>query len=254
LGERDRLPSSATELADLKLDVIFAYGDKAIAATKQLTSTIPIVMQGCDAVAAGLITNLAHPGGNLTGVTCLLAETAAKRLEVVKSIVGSEVHAAVLYDIADPSKAPELRGLESAAESLRVRLSVVPVRAPATLPMLLQKARKDGINAVMVMSSNMLWAKRQVIFEFLATTRLPAVYPYPSYVDAGGLISYGANLEEMTVQATAYIDRILKGAKPGDLPVEQPTKYELVINLKTAKALRLAIPPSLLLRADQIIE
>jgi putative ABC transport system substrate-binding protein len=253
-GERDRLPESPTELAQLNLDLIFAFGDKAIAATKRLTSTIPIVMQGCDAVAAGLITSLARPGGNLTGVTCLLAETAAKRLEVLKSIVGSEVHAAVLYDIGDPTKAPELRGLENAAESLRVRLRVVPVRDPASLATLLQGVRKDGVNAVVVMSSNMLWAKRQVIFDFLVTTRLPAVYPYRDYVDAGGLISYGANLDEMTGQATAYIDKILKGAKPRDMPVEQPTKYELVINLKTAKALGLTILPSLLARADQVIE
>jgi len=253
-GERDRLPNSATELARLNLDVIFAYGDKVVAATTRLTSTIPIVMQGCDAVAAGLITNLAHPGGNVTGVTCLLAETAAKRLELLKGIVGREVYAAVLYDVADPSKAPELRGLESAAQSLPVRLKVVSVRDPASLERLLQEARKDGVNAVVVMSSNILWAKRQVIFDFLAATRLPAVYPYRPYVDAGGLISYGANLTEMTGQAAVYVDKILKGAKPGDLPIEQPTKYELVINLKTAKALGLTVPPSLLQRADQVIE
>jgi len=253
-GERDRLPNSASELAELNLDVIFAYGDKVVAATKRLTSTIPIVMQGCDAVAAGLITNLAHPGGNVTGVTCLLAETAAKRLELLKGIVGREVYAAVLYDVADPSKAPELRGLENAAQSLPVRLKVVSVRDSASLERLLQEARKDGVNAVVVMSSNILWAKRQVIFDFLATTRLPAVYPYRPYVDAGGLISYGANLTEMAGQAAVYVAKILGGANPGDLPVEQPTKYELVINLKTAKALGLTIPPALLQRADQVIE
>ena len=254
VGEHDRIPNSAAELAELNLDVIFAFGDKVIVVTKRLTSVIPIVMQGCDAVAAGLITNLARPDGNVTGVTCLLAETATKRLELLKGIVGREVHAAVLYDVADPSKAPELRGLENAAQSLRVRLKVVPVRDPALLGTLLQAARTDGVNAVVVMSSNVLWARRQVIFDFLATTRLPAVYPYRQYVDAGGLISYGANLAEMTGQAAAYVDKILRGAKPGDLPVEQPTKFELVINLKTAKALGLTIAQSLLHRADHVIE
>jgi putative tryptophan/tyrosine transport system substrate-binding protein len=253
-GDRDPLPSSATEVAQLNLDVIFAYGDKVIAATKRLTSTIPIVMQGCDAVAAGLITDLARPGGNLTGVTCLLAETAGKRLELLKDIVGRDVYAAVLYDVADPSKAPELRGLEDAAESLHVWLKVVSVRDPASIGTLLQAARNDRVNAMVVMSSNMLWAKRRVIFDFLTATHLPAVYPYRTYVDAGGLVSYGANLAEMTEQATAYVDKILKGAKPADLPVEQPTKFELVINLKTAKALGLTIPPSLLQRAEQVIE
>jgi putative tryptophan/tyrosine transport system substrate-binding protein len=243
LGAHDRIPTSAAELARLNLDLIFAFGDKAIAATKRLTSTIPIVMQGCDALAAGLITNLARPGGNLTGVTCLMAEMASKRLELLKDIVGSELYAAVLYDVADPNKLPELRGIENAAESLRVRLKVLPIRDPASLETMLQAARKNGVNALVVMTSNVLSAKRQAILDFVARTRLPAVYPYRSYVDAGGLFSYGANLPAMAWQATAYVDKILKGEKPGDLPVEQPTKYELVLNLKTVKALSLTIPP-----------
>jgi putative tryptophan/tyrosine transport system substrate-binding protein len=254
-GEHDRFPESAAQLADLNLDVIFAYGDKAIAATKRLTSTIPIVMQGCDVVEAGLITELARPGGNLTGVTCLLAGTAAKRLELLQGIVGGDrVAAAVLYDIADPTKAPELRGLEHAAESLGVRLKVAPVREAGSLGTVLEKMRNHGISAIVVMSSNMLWSNRQVIFDFVNRARLPAAYPYRGYVEAGGLISYGANLADMTRQAVGYIAKILKGAKPADLPVEQPTKFELVINMKTAKALGLTIPPSLLLRADQVIE
>ena len=252
-GVHDRIPTSAAELAQLNLDLIFAFGDKAIGATKRLTSTIPIVMQGCDALAAGLITNLARPGGNLTGVTCLTAETASKRLELLKDIVGSELYAAVLYDVADPNKVPELRGIENAAKLLRVRLKVLPIRDPASLETMLQAARKNGVNALVVMTSNMLWAKRQVILDFVGRTRLPAVYPYRDYVDAGGLFSYGANLPEMARHASTYVDKILKGAKPGDLPVEQPTKYELVLNLKNAKALALTIPPSLLVRADEVI-
>jgi len=254
-GAKDRIPASAAELAQLNLDLIFGYGDKAVGTAKRLTNTIPIVMQGCDALLAGLITNLARPGGNLTGVTCLTAETAVKRLNLLKDLVGSELYAAVLYDVVDPYKVPELRGLENAAEALRVRLKVLPIQDPVSLASMLQTARKAGVNALVVMTSNVLFAKRQVIVDFLGRARIPAVYPYRSYVDDGGLISFGANLPEMTRQATAYVDKILKGAKPGDLPVEQPTKYELVINLKTAKALGLTIPPSSLLeRADQVLE
>jgi putative tryptophan/tyrosine transport system substrate-binding protein len=156
--------------------------------------------------------------------------------------------------VADPNKVPELRNIENAAESLRVRLKVLPIRDPASLETMLQAARKNGVNALVVMTSNVLSAKRQAILDFVATTRLPAVYPYRSYVDAGGLFSYGANLPAMAWQATAYVDKILKGEKPGDLPVEQPTKYELVLNLKTVKALGLTIPPSLLQRADEVIQ
>jgi putative tryptophan/tyrosine transport system substrate-binding protein len=145
--------------------------------------------------------------------------------------------------VADPNKVPELRGIETAAESLRVRLKVLPIRDPASLQTMLQAARKNGVNALVVMTSNVLWAQRQVILDFVGRRRLPAVYPYRLYVDAGELLSYGANLPEMARQASAYVDKILKGAKPGDLPVEQPTRYELVLNLKTAKALGLTIPP-----------
>src|SRR5262249_43456944 len=237
----------------LNLDLIFALGDKVIAATKRLTSTIPIVIQGCDALAAGLVTNLARPGGNLTGVTCLTAETASKRLELLKDFVGGELYAAVLYDMGDPNKVPELRGIENAAEALRVRLKVLAIRDPGSLETMLQGTRKNGVNALVVMASNMLSAKRQIILDFVGRARLPAVYPYRSYVDAGGLFSYGANLRAMARQASAYVDKILKGAQPGDLPVEQPTNYELVVNLKTAKTLGFTIPQSLLLRADQVI-
>jgi putative ABC transport system substrate-binding protein len=183
-----------------------------------------------------------------------MAETASKRLDLLKDIVGSELYAAVLHDVADPNKLPELRGLENAAEALRVRLNVLSIRDPASLETMLQAARKAGVNALVVMTSTVLVAKRKVIIDFAERTRLPAMYPFRFYVDVGGLLSYGVNLEEMTVLATAYVDKILKGANPGDLPVEQPTKYELVINLKTAKALGFTIPPSLLARADHVIE
>src|SRR5262249_39696950 len=161
---------------------------------KRLTSTIPIVMQGCDALAAGIVANLASPGGNLTGVTCLTAETASKRLELLRDFVRGELYAAVLYDVSDPNKVPELRGIENAAEALRVRLNVLAIRDPASLETMLQGTRKNGVNALVVMTSNMLAAKRQIILDFVARARLPTVYPYRSYVNAGGLFSYGVNL------------------------------------------------------------
>jgi putative ABC transport system substrate-binding protein len=258
-GKLERLPALAAELVALKVDVIFVGGTTASAlAAKQATKTIPIVFASSpDPVGSGLVTSLARPGGNVTGLSGLAPELVGKRLELLKQAVPRVTRVAVLWEpgfLPERTEKDMLKGTEVAARALGVRLQVVEARGPEDFDRAfsdMTKARADGLT---VLSSTMFLGERRRLVDLAAKHRLPATYGPREYVDAGGLMSYAANIADLYRRAATYVDKILKGAKPGDLPVEQPTTFELVINLKTAKALGLTIPQSVLGRADQVIQ
>ena len=250
------LDTLAAELVSLKVDILIADSTAAALALKKATKTIPIVFIAGDPVGSGLVPSLARPGGNITGLASLTAELSIKGLELLKEAAPKVSRVAVLWDSADPDAAPNLGETQVAARALRVQLLPLEVRGPQGLDNAFAAVRKDRADALMV---TMAWDPSRPpgvsrILDFAARNRLPAIYQIREFADAGGLIAYGPSFPAMYRRAAVYVDKILKGAKPADLPVEQPIKFELVINLKTAKALGLTIPPSLLLRADQIIE
>ena len=250
-GKSDRLPSLGAELVGLKVDVIVAAGPPAIQAVKEATTTIPIVMAiVVDAVATGLVTNLARPEGNITGLSIMPRELVARQLGLLKEVV-PEVF---LGNPASPSNAPLLREAQDAARALGVRLQPLEARDPSEIDSAFAAMTMEQAGAVIVSTDTVLFIHRTRIADLAAKRRLPLVAPAKQYVEAGGLMADGVIVPDLYRRAAIYVDKILKGAKPGDLPVEQPTKYELVINAKTAKALGLTIPQSLLMRADQVIE
>ncbi len=259
-GTVERLPALAAELVALKVDVIVtAAGSTSVPlAAKQATRTLPIVFaSAADPVASGLVTSLARPGGNVTGLSSLNAELVGKRLELLTQAVPGVGQVAVLWlpgALGERTDKEMLTGLEVAARGLGVRLQFVEARGPADFDRAFSAMTKARAGALSVLPSNVFIREHRRLVDLAAKNRLPAVYSAREYVDAGGLMSYGANPTDSSRRAATYVDKILKGAKPGDLPVEQPTKFELVINLKTAKALGLTIPQSLLQRADQVIE
>jgi putative ABC transport system substrate-binding protein len=253
LGQDDRLSTLAAELVRLKPDVIVADVTVAIRAAMHATSTIPIVMaSSADAAGGRLVASLAHPGGNVTGVTIMLAELTPKRLQLLKEGAPNVSRVAVLWDPAIPWHRALLKEIEAAAPALRLHPVVMAVPSRDD-PSALSKITKGHVDAVFV-SHTMTPAARQQLVDFAAKNRLPTMFMDRDFVTAGGLMSYGSNFSEQFRHAAEYVDKILKGAKPGDLPVEQPTKFELVINMKTAKALGLTIPPSVVARADEIIQ
>jgi putative tryptophan/tyrosine transport system substrate-binding protein len=245
----------ATECLRLKADIIVVTTTPAAQAAKNATHTIPIVMHSLgDPMATGLVASLARPGGNVTGTTLMASGLAAKRLGLLKEIVPRISRVLVLSYLVDPIAAPQVKELESAAHSLGVKLLIRDIRTLDDLPAAFDAGAKERAGGLLTTAETRLSVYRDRVLELAARHRLPGMYPYRGWVDAGGLmafISYTPNLQARTAY---YVDKILKGAKPADLPVEQPTKFELVINLKTAKALGLTIPPSLLQRADQVIE
>jgi len=249
----DRLPSLAAELVRLNADVIVADATIAIRAAMTATSTVPIVMaNAADAVRAGLVSNLGRPGGNVTGNSVMLAETSVKRLQLLKDAAPRIRRVAVLWDRGTPFHPLMLKELEAAAPSLRVDVVAFAVKSRNDLGDALPgitRSRADALFVSQVMSP----AVRRQLIDFATKNRLPSVFLNREYVPAGGLMSYSPNSSELFRQAAVYVDKILKGAKPGDLPVEQPTRYELVINLKSAAAIGLTIPPSVLGRADEVI-
>ena len=254
----ERLPALAAELVALKVDVILAGATPAALAAKQATRTLPIVFAAAgDPVGSGLVTSLARPGGNVTGSSLLAPELVGKCLEQLKQAVPGVSRVAVLWQ---PGAFPErleqdiLKGAEVAARALGVRPQFVEAREPADFDRAFSDMTRARAGALTVLASTMLTNERRRLVDLAAKNRLPAVYPWREAVDAGGLMSYGANIPDLFRRAATYVDKIFRGAKPGDLPIEQPTKFELVINLKTAKALGLTIPPSLLSRADEIIQ
>jgi len=257
-GKLERLPALAAELVALKVDVIVAPNTPAAVPAKQATKTIPIVFAVAgDPVGSGLVTSLARPGGNVTGLSNLALELVGKCLELLTRAVPGVSRIAVLWH---PGVFPErtekdlLKGAEVAARALGVRLQFVEARGPADFNRAFSDMTRARAGALTVLPSNMFISERRRLVDLAAKNRLPAVYPWKEFVDAGGLMAYGPNYDDLFRRAATYVDKILRGAKPGDLPVEQPTKFELVINLKTAKALGLTIPRSLLLNADEVIQ
>jgi putative ABC transport system substrate-binding protein len=251
-GRSERLPTLAAELVRLKVDVIVAAAYAASAA-KGATSTIPIVMTNdADPVGNLLVVSLARPGGNVTGLSTLSIDLVGKQLALLKEAMPRLSRVVVLSNPAHPHHPPSLREAEVAARGLKVRLQIVEARAPAELADALSMATKESADALLILGDPMSFGEQRRIVELAAKSRLPLLANQADY--AGALLTYGIDQRDNFRRAATYVDRILKGARPADLPVEQPTKFELVINLKTAKALDLTIPPSLLLRADQVIE
>jgi putative tryptophan/tyrosine transport system substrate-binding protein len=257
-GKIERFPALAAELVALKVDVIVAAGTPAALAAKQATRTVPIVLAAVfDPVTSGLVTSLARPGGNVTGTSTLAPELVGKCLEHLKQVVPGVSRVAVLWQpgaFGERTEKDMLKAAEVAARALGVRLQFVEARGPEDFDRAFSDMTRARAGALNVLPSNMFTNERRRLVDLAAKNRLPAVYPWREGVDAGGLMAYGANFADLYRRAATYVDKILKGAKPGDLPVEQPTKFELVINLKTAKALGLTVPQSVLLRADQVIE
>src|SRR3989454_497288 len=254
-GKAERLPDLAAELVSLSVDVIVAGGTPPPLAAKRATRTIPFVMTSAGGpVGSGLVASLARPGGNVTGLSTFTRELAAKRLQLLKEVVPGVSRVAVLWNAANPYAVLNMRETEAAAQTLGVQVQSLEVRGPDDFENALPAAIRGRAGALIVVDDPLTFAYRMRIADFAARNRLPAMYGFREFAEAGGLTAFGANLADLYRRAATYVDKILKGAKPSDLPVEQPTKFELVINMKTAKALGLTIPQSLLLRADQVIE
>ncbi len=255
-GKVDRLPMLVAELIQLKVDVIVAGSSVAAWAAKEATKTIPIVMAAsADAVGEGLVTNLAHPGGNITGMTFLVGpEIAGKQLGLLKELAPAASRLAVLSNPTNRSHAAFARELKVAARSLGAQLQVVEASYPDQLDSAFAAMTRERASALLVLTDSMFFGQRRRVADLAAKSRLPAMYSQREFVDVGGLISYGPSLSDMFRRAATDVDKILRGAKPGDIPIEQPTKFELVMNLKTARALGIAIPQPLLLRADEVIQ
>ena len=251
-GNPDRLPDLAADLVHLRVDVIFAGGD-IVHAVKRVTGTIPIVFIAAgDPVRSGLVASLAHPGGNLTGLAVLADELAGKRLELLKEALPGISRVAILrHSMSDVS---HLRTTEAAAQSLGLQLQILEVRDPHDFDSAFGAAQKGRAEALIQLSSTFLSTHRKPLLDLTAKSRLPAMWEHSVFVDDGGLMSYGPNLPDLYRRAATYVDKLLKGRKPADLPVEQPTKFELVLNLKTAKQIGLTFPPTLHFQADKVIK
>ena len=255
-GVYARLPGLAAELAQLKVDVLVAFGIKALAAAEGATKTIPIVIPATssDPVAMGLVASMARPGGNITGATAFGPEVMAKRLELLKEVVPRISRVAVLVNPSNPSFGPTFQQMDVTAKSLKLSLQRFEVRAPDKFSDVLTAMAKERFDAIVVQGDTMFRGDNaRAIAKLAARQSLPAVGG-EDFAEAGGILSYGGTSAEQYRRAAYFVDRILRGAKPGDLPLEQPTKFELVINLKAAKALDITIPQSILLRADRVIE
>jgi len=253
-GKEDRLPTLAADLVRLKVDVIVAPSRVAAQVAKQATTTIPIVyMGGADPVATGLVASLARPGGNITGILELSRELTAKRLELLKETFPKISRVAVLARAPDPGTAAWFEEMKVVAPSLGLKLQPLEVQGPADFDGAFKSATKGQVDALIELPNGLFHANRKRIVEFANQKRLPAIFHSRDFVDAGGLMFYGENDADTLRRLVSYVDKILKGRKPADLPVEQPMKFELVINLKAAKQIGLTIPPNVLVRADRVI-
>ena len=253
-GKSDRLHALAAELKRLKVDVIVTGGPSVTRAARETTSTIPIVMtQDPDPVGSGFVTSLARPGGNITGLSNLVSDLSGKRLELLREIVPKLSRVAVLGTSTTPGNAQQLKETELVSSALGVKPQYLDVLGPEDIETAFRAAGKEHADAVLVLAGSVFNSNRKQIADLAIKRRLPAIYNSPEYVDDGGLMSYGASINDLYRRTATYVDKILKGAKPADLPVEQPKKFELVINLKTAKQIGLTIPPNVLARADRVI-
>jgi putative tryptophan/tyrosine transport system substrate-binding protein len=233
----------------------FSSSTPSVLAVKKATSTIPIVFVSIsDPVASGLVASLARPGGNITGLSIVAVELSGKRLELLKEAVPSVTRVAFLWDSANPAQAPQWKEAQAAAQALRLHLQSLEVRSSNDFDSAFEAALRDRAQALVTTPAALLGAHLKRIVEFAAKNRLPAMYGNPQFVDAGGLMSYAPDYSAQYRRAATYVDKVLKGAKPADLPVEQPTKFEFVVNLKAAKQIGLTIPPNVLARADRVIK
>ncbi|HEU4340845.1 MAG TPA: ABC transporter substrate-binding protein [Candidatus Binatia bacterium] len=255
-GKAQQLPELARELVSLKVDVILTSTDGAIAVVKQQTQTIPIVMAtSTDPVRTGFVASLARPGGNVTGLSVISPELGGKRLELLREVVPTLSRVAFIWNPDIPGATLEYKELEGASHSLRLQLQFLEVRRSDDLQNVFSAVTKGRAEALILAWPNpVLFSNRDEVTSFAQRNRLPAIYAQKEFVEAGGVMSYGPNLADLYRRAATYVDKILKGAKPADLPVEQPTKFELLINLKTAKQIGLTIPPNVLARADKVIK
>ena len=254
-GKFDRLPDLAGELVRLDVAIIVTGGSTSTGAAKEVTATIPIVMaQVNDPVGSGFVASLARPGGNMTGLSTLVPELGGKRLELLKEVAPKLSRVAVFGDSTTPGNAQSLKETELAAKSFKVQLQYLDILGPKDIESAFREASKGRADAVLVLGAPVLISQRKQIADLAVKNRLPAMYPSPEYVEDGGLMSYGVSVVDLYRRTATYVDKILKGRKPADLPVEQPTKFELVINLKTAKQIGLTIPQSVLYRADKVIK
>jgi len=254
-GKLDRLPALSAELVHLNVDIIVTGGRSVTRAVEEVTSTIPIVMtQDSDPVGNGFIASLARPAGNITGLSTLYPEISGKRLELLKEIVPRLSRVAVLGSLNRPGNVQAQAELDLAAKMARVQLQYIDVQSASDIRTAFQAASQRRNDAMVVLESPVLIAARDQVAQFALKTRLPAIYSRLENVEAGGLMSYGVSINDLFRRAAIYVDKILKGAKPADLPVEQPTKFELVINLKAAQQIGFIIPPNVLARADRVIK
>ena len=250
----ERLPHLAAELVSLKVDVIVAAATVAVQAAKEATKTIPIVTPiTTDPVETGLVASLARPGGNITGLSYMSSDLSGKRLDLLKEVVPKVFRIAVLSSPSSANAPPQMRETEAAARSLGLQLQPLEVRGLDDFERVFQAAIKERAGALITLDDAFVFTHRTRIVKLAATSRLPAIYGFREFVDAGGLMSYAANLADMYRRAATYVDKILKGTNPADLPVEQPKKFEFIVNLKAAKQIGLTIPPNVLVRADKVI-
>ena len=253
-GDYARVPELVADLIQRKVEVIVVTTTPAAQAVKRATSTIPIVMAlVADPVGSGLVASLAHPGGNVTGLSMMLTDLTAKRLQLLKEAIPRVARVAVLWNPAMPWHPKAVADLKAAAPSLAIELSFVSATTPEDFGRAFSAVSRAHAQALYVLDAPLFFAHRTTLLKLASRARLPAIYSERSWGDEGGLMSYGANYLDLYRRSAAYVDKILKGAKPADLPIEQPTKFELVVNLKTAKALGLTIPESVLLQADEVI-
>jgi putative ABC transport system substrate-binding protein len=253
-GRPDRLPELTTDLVASQPDLILVSGDQAIRAVQVATTTIPTVMVSCDAVAAGIIHSLAQPGGNITGTTCISSVVSTKRLQLLRDAFPNVSRVAVIWNAGDAAKAVEAHETQLAAEHLGLHVQSLPVRGPDDFQSAYEAATLGGAEALLILGEALTLAHRKILADYAASSRLPAMYTFREFVDADGLMAYGTNLPNRFRHVATYADKILRGAKPADLPVEQPTEFEFVINLKTAQALGLTIPPPVLQQATELIQ
>jgi ABC-type uncharacterized transport system substrate-binding protein len=253
-GKLDRLPALAAELVRLKVDVILSGGPQSTRAAKEATVTIPIVMGfDNDPVGSGSVASLARPGGNITGLSTLAPEISGKQLELLKEIVPRLSRVAILGNSTDPGNAQVVGETERAAVALGLQHLYLDVRAPGDIETAFRAASKGRADAVLTLPSFLLTSQRKQLVDLAVKSRFPAIYDRREFVEDGGLMTYAVSSTDLFRRAATYVDKILKGAKPADLPVEQPTKFELVINLKAAKQIGVTIPPNVLARADKVI-
>jgi len=254
-GDNERLPELANNLVGLNVDVILTWGTDAALAAKQATTTIPIVMGTIgDPLGIGIVTNLAHPGGNVTGFSSRAAELEAKRLQLLKELVPGLSRVAILFNPTNHYMPLALQSAQRGAQTLDVTLAMYEVHDTTTLDAAFVTLTKDRPDALMIPADTFLVSQRSRIAQFAIENKLPSVYTFREYIEAGGLIAYTPNYYDLFRRAASYVDKILKGTKPGELPIEQPTRFLLLVNLQTARALGLTVPPRLLARADKVIE